>query len=648
MNIIIRNTSIRWRCLLGTQLIWLSLQAHAAVSIPAVNLKSNSTAANNTHKQMAHTHFSQTEIAKSPVANLSEFLRQQQSVVRLTNSSGDASQTAFSIRGFGDNAAANSLILIDGFPLLNPSLLAPNFNSIPLTDIQRIDIYQGSQGSLWGDQAVGGVVNIVTKHPKEFSFNFITGIGSYSNNYYNVLIGAKAPNGLFFKTFGAFGQTHNYRAHNHQDGDNIAAQIGWDYTRGTISLNLQTYTDTTYFPGGLSEEQFHKNPRQATEFNNFSHYTTNLYQLFNRQQLSEKWLLETRVDHHETNGNGFVYLNYHRNDALTNIHPRLIGAFGSNKIIAGYLGQATRYELQNIKVHSRTHANENDIYAQAVIPLREKVDLTLGVRGAEQSNQVEQIVGQVAHTQNSVFVSEQGLAFKPLDQLSLFVRRDGNFSFPKANEQTWIPDNVSSLRVQTGVSYEAGVEWVVPQGTLQLSLYRLDLNNEIAFNPAQTDVQPFGAFNNLDPTRRTGISIIEKTFLTPKLTISKQINYVNARFVSGAYAGHLIPAVPAVNGNLAVNYAWTERWQTQYILLYTGSRYASEDLENIGKRISSYWTNDFAVQYLLKSVIVSVEMRNIFNRQYPTYAYYDAYTKDNIYYPGAGRNYLLTLKVNLD
>ena len=83
----------------------------------------------------------------------------------------DSSQTALSIRGFGDNAAANSLILVDGFPLANVSLLTPNFNSIALSDIERIDIIQGSQGSLWGNQAVGGVLNIVTRHPEKWLAN---------------------------------------------------------------------------------------------------------------------------------------------------------------------------------------------------------------------------------------------------------------------------------------------------------------------------------------------------------------------------------------------------------------------------------------------------------------------------------------------
>jgi outer membrane receptor for ferrienterochelin and colicin len=158
--------------------------------IPDVKLKSIS---KHTSKiRLSSTSYTKSEITKSPVINLSEFLNQEQSVVRLANNSGDTSQTALSLRGFGDNAAANSLILVDGFPLINSSLLAPNFNSIPLSDIERIEISQGSEGSLWGNQAVGGVVNIITKHPKKFNFNSIISTGSYNSHYDNIFIANKS------------------------------------------------------------------------------------------------------------------------------------------------------------------------------------------------------------------------------------------------------------------------------------------------------------------------------------------------------------------------------------------------------------------------------------------------------------------------
>lgn len=618
------------------------------VVIPEVNLKPAKIVATKIKVQVQTTHINQEQIANSPVVNLSELFTQEQSIVRLTNNSGDSSQTALSLRGFGDNAVANSLILVDGFPFTNPSLLAPNFNSIALTDITRIDIFQGSEGTLWGNQAVGGVINIITKHPRKLYASTIVGVGSYNKIFYNLSAGDKFDNGVFIKANGFSSQTNNYRDHNRQNDNNIAAQGGLDYARGTVSINLQSYNDTTHFPGGLSEEQFYDNPRQATNFNNYSHYHTQQLQLLNKQELATNWLLETRLSQQVTDGNGFVYLNFNRNDSQTFFSPRVTGLLYNNKITVGYDGQLSHYKMLNAKVQPRSSAKQNDIYLQVITPVTSTVDITLGGRGAWQNNSIEKIIGQRVNSLNRVFVSEQGIAYHPSHEWSFFLRRDGNFSFPKANEEVWVPTNQTALNVQTGVSYEAGTEWRTEKQKSQLSIYRLELNHEIAFNPAQTITQPFGSFNNLDKTLRHGVTVTESYYVTKKFTLDGQLNYVNARFASGPLSGKLIPAIPAVNGNIGLNYAWTPQWQTKYSALYTGSRYASDDVTNSGTKLSSYWLNNIAIQYITKPANISFEVVNLFNQNYATYAFYTPASGTNTYYPGAGRNYLLTLKVNLD
>ena len=224
--------------------------AHASnksIAIPEVNLKPNKNIIENKTSKAQTTHLTREEIANSPVTSFTELLKQEQSIVRITNNSGDSTQTSLSLRGFGDNAVANSLILVDGFPMTNPSLLVPNFNSIALADIERVDITQGSAGTLYGDQAVGGVINIITRHPNKFSANVTASVGSYNKYYGGLLAGDKFANGIFIKAFGFKTKTNNYRAHNQLYNDNIAAQAGVDYAKGLISLNLQIYVDDVEF-----------------------------------------------------------------------------------------------------------------------------------------------------------------------------------------------------------------------------------------------------------------------------------------------------------------------------------------------------------------------------------------------------------------
>ncbi|HEX4044858.1 MAG TPA: TonB-dependent receptor plug domain-containing protein, partial [Gammaproteobacteria bacterium] len=266
----------------------------------------SSTVLSKPEQRVQTTQITREDITNSPVLNLSSLLAQEQSIVRLTNNSGDSSQTALSIRGFGNNAAANTLILVDGFPLTNPSILAPNFNSIALSDIERIDIIEGSQGTLWGDQAVGGVVNIVTRHPEKFLADVNLGVGSFNQYFYSALVGTKFKNGFFFKGFGFSNRTDNYRQHNRHAEETGFFQTGWDYARGTLNVSAQSYENTIQLPSGLTQAQFAADPQQSTDLLSHTHYKTVVYQFFNQHALNAHWLLETRLSNRTINGDGEI------------------------------------------------------------------------------------------------------------------------------------------------------------------------------------------------------------------------------------------------------------------------------------------------------------------------------------------------------
>ncbi|MHB1221475.1 MAG: TonB-dependent receptor domain-containing protein [Gammaproteobacteria bacterium] len=599
-------------------------------------------------RRLQATHFSHAEISASPVVNLTELLKQEQSIVRLTNNSGDATQTALSIRGFGDNAATNSLILVDGFPLTNPSLLAPNINSIMLSDVERIDILQGSEGVLWGDQAVGGVVNIITRHPEKLFASAIVNVGSYLQQGYRLLVGDRFEHGVFMKVFGVLSQTDHYRKHNQQSGDNLSLEAGIDYARGFISLEAQGYHDDINFPGGLTEQQYHDHPRQATNATNFLNYHTQRFQLLNKHELTADWLLETRLYTQETKGNGYVFAPLHRLDRQSGFSPRLKGVLYQQHLILGYDIQTSDYHLVHRQINSNGDAIQQNLYLLDNFYLRKTLDFTLGARGASQTNHFQTAKSGQTNVLEKVFVTEQGVAFHPATDWSIFLRRAGNFSFPKINEQTLLPGNVSYLKVQQGVSYETGFTHLSDKDKSQINIYQLNLNNELAFDPAQTSIQPFGSFNNLDKTIRRGISFAESYHITSALTLDGQLNYVDARFAAGSFSGKRIPAVPALNANAGVAYQMNDHWHAKYTALYTGDRYASQDMSNVGKQVSGYWLHDVALQYFFKSASISFEALNIFNQRYPAYTSYSAFDKENTYYTNPGRNYQLTFKVDLD
>ena len=85
------------------------------------------------------------EIRESGADNIVEVLRNQGGV-QISDLFGDGSRATISMRGFGGNAQANTLILVDGRRLNNPDLGNPDLNSVSLKDVERIEIMRGSAG----------------------------------------------------------------------------------------------------------------------------------------------------------------------------------------------------------------------------------------------------------------------------------------------------------------------------------------------------------------------------------------------------------------------------------------------------------------------------------------------------------------------
>lgn len=614
--------------------------------IPAVKVKPTAWATPKEGARLSTTHVLRNKIETSPVIVLTELLRQEQSVVRVVYQSADVGQTALSIRGFGDNAAANSLILVDGFPLTNPSLLAPNINAIALADIEQIDIQQGSAGTLWGDQAVGGVVNIITKRPKKYVAHLDASGGSYQKKFVGALIGDRFYGRYALQGYAFAYETNNYRHHQQQHGAAWATQGSATYGRGSLSAGLQAYDDTRHLPGGLTEAQYAHTPQQATNFVSFVHFRGQMLQVAHLHELNDKWTWEARGSYHLVRGDGIVYQHFDRRDILGRISPRLVGSvYGGSKLVLGYDGQMGRYGFDSPRIYAKATAQQHGLFAQATVPVSQW-SFTLGGRSTWQYNDFVSTGRRPSTPLERASVAEVGARYRFQDQMSFFVRRDGNFSFPKGNEETSLSLDVDHLHVQTGASYEAGAEWHVPRHYGQVMLFYMPIKNEIAYDPTQSPIQPFGAFKNYPGTVRQGFALTDDYRLNAAISLNGQLNYVRARFSRGQFAGNDVPAVPAWTANFALDHRFAAHWGAHYTALYTGSRYASEDVMNVGKKLPAYWIGNLALRYFVRPVTVSAEVLNVFNQRFPLYVLYDSSRNQMTYYPGAGRNFLLSLKAN--
>jgi outer membrane receptor protein involved in Fe transport len=95
-----------------------------------------------------------------------------------------------SIRGFGTSTNGLTLVLLDGIPVNDPYFRTVNWAQIPKSSIERIEIIRGGGAtSLWGNMAMGGVINIVTRAPVAGEKRLEVGYGSFNTKTLDASVG---------------------------------------------------------------------------------------------------------------------------------------------------------------------------------------------------------------------------------------------------------------------------------------------------------------------------------------------------------------------------------------------------------------------------------------------------------------------------
>lgn len=117
--------------------------------------------------------FDQAAIESFSGASVTEILRQAVGV----DARSSGANSTLAIRGQIPNAGSAVLILIDGLPRTGKFGLV-NLNNFPVEDVERIEVIRGPMSSLYGANASGGVINVITKRAGEgdlLSLNFLAG-----------------------------------------------------------------------------------------------------------------------------------------------------------------------------------------------------------------------------------------------------------------------------------------------------------------------------------------------------------------------------------------------------------------------------------------------------------------------------------------
>ncbi len=646
------------------------------------------------------TVLSAADIQKSAARTLPEILAEQVGLTMKDLFGNNAAFTSVDMRGFGVTGGQNTLILVDGRRVSDPDLSGVYWSAIPLSSIERIEILRGTGAVLYGDGATAGVINIVMRSPLEQGRRAEL-MGRVAN--YRTLEG-QIYGSVVSPTLGANTTLHmdnsdGYRENNRNEQQNAALNLRWGPGDTWIDLRLGIDRQNLRLPGARAVQASNSTDELASDRRGAQTPLDSSSRDSERAGVT----VETKIGKAELNigvdwrgkemqayfdfGGGFS--NY-RDDALDviSLTPRLrlpVTLAGmQHRFTLGDDWHAWSYDshrsdhAENIATPINIVRVDQDMqgwYLQDAIELSAKSLLTLGWRQDRVKYDATDVFDASApgagfgseapaasQTQHQ-HAWEVGLRHSTSASTALFGRAQRSFRFVNADE-IYEPNETFSntfqiLRPQTAQSYELGAEWRAEGRAVRVTLFQMDIDDEIHLDAFTT-----GTGNtNLPPSRRKGVEVETMLQATTKLGLLAGYAFTDAKFLDGVLpggpfvigtdiniAGKKVPLVPEHKLNLGM--VWDVMDGTRLSASFTSlsKQYMDNDEPNtLGIQIPAYSLLDVKVAREFGWGRLAASVNNLLDEQYYTYGVRSQFTADRYaVYPLPGRGFNLMAVVRID
>lgn len=563
---------------------------------------------------------------------------------------GSGKNVTVDIRGFGETGPLNTLVLVDGRRVNEIDLSGVDWTQIPMDQIERIEILRGSGSVLYGDNATGGVINIITKKPqKPLSAKGEITRGSYL--YHKESGGVSGIWGPFSAmVYGDYSSTEGYRENGFMRYKDIGGKILFDINKVVeLSLNGNLHRDDYGMPGALPQSVYREDRRTTLYPNDKAETEDGFITLGTKVKLGEMGRIEGDLSwrHREVTSifRSFFYEDK-KNLTTWGFTPKYIleTPIGehSNKLTLGF-----DYYHSDSKVDSESTFSGTDrigvkkrsmgIYLYDEFTLFENLLLSLGGRWEWAIYDVSQASsGLDDQKRESEPVWHIGLNYLFGKSSSAFLNVKRSFRFPVTDEfiQYFPTFQVNSaIKPQTGYHYETGIrhsfnDWM--EGNL--TLFWMDLRNELFYNPMTYSNE------NYPKTRRQGIEMGIKLKPFPWLNFYGNYCYLRPVLREGSFSGNDIPGVSRHKGSIGTTVDLSHGFLFNARTTIVGSQRFISDWGNRVERLDGYYSIDANLSYSWKGLKVFIGVNNLTNRKYAEYGV--LYGGFPYYYPSPERNFI--------
>jgi vitamin B12 transporter len=595
----------------------------ASTDLDSVVVTATRTAQTQDQTLTALTVIDRADIERLQPGSLADLLRGTPGV-QLTNNGGPGKTTSVFMRG---TESDHLLVLVDGVKLGSATSSTAALQDIPVDQIERIEIVRGPFSSLYGSEALGGVIQIFTRHPQgAFVPSFSIGVGSYDALNGSVGIGGSSGNGWY-----SLEASHNQ-------------------TKGINSCRGRPFPDG----GGCFTDEPDKDG-----------YRNNALSLKGGYRISDEWDVDAnafRSEGHDlydgTSSNSAdsasqviggrvrykpakdvtLTLNLGRSEDLSTDFENSVYAdtfnthrdLGSLQADLGSIGDggaglySVGFDWQRDRVVSNTDYLHDYRLNHAVFGQWQQSFGAQSIQASIRRDENSQFGGKTTgsllwgydFTKTVRLTASFGTAFKAPSFNDLYFPDYGNPDLKPENSRNW----------------EIGLRGTPGWGGWSLNAFQNKIDNLIVFDPNLFGpLFPFGGAANIDRSRIRGVEASANTTVA-NWTLAGTATWLDPRDESvGETNGNLLPRRSKQTARIDADRSFGA-FSIGGSVFVSGKRY--DDIDNT-TRLGGYSLTDLRLAYAFdKAWKIELSAKNIFDKRYET-----AYL-----YNQPGRNYMLTVR----
>lgn len=649
--------------------------ASGAPRLPPVSVSAPRDAAPPTSTTHHVTTITARDIEQSASTSLAEVLATEANLV-LQSFYGNDKYTAIDIRGMGDTATSNVLVLVDGVKLNENDLSAADLSTVGLSQIERIEVLRGGGSVLYGPGAVGGVIHITTRRPQPGPMKITSQVrtGSYGAR------GAQASiEGGTGQVAGRLQLDHaesdGFRRNSELHGHKVSGEarwlpqneFGWRELYARASLSKDRYGFPGPLPLSVLDGSTDDRRQTRTPNDNGSSQDQRLIlgTLFDWNQAGRLELRFTDRDRRNPYLMGFEPIagfpvDQQIDNASNRIHSTsrqweatyqvetLLGGLPQNLTVGSTWGRgeylSTRSGLTQPQERMSGRARTRSGFLDVVLMPAPGLRLHAGYR--EDRLKVRQAEDQLKPEQDYLFdpVTEE---FTPIGEPTYYYESQAQRARDWRNQgaelgaswrltPAWEPfvgisrhvrqpnlDELAlstiDLKPQRGSTTELGMRYEPSrQFKASITAFVMEIDDEIYFGRDERTGDLAVNRNYPWHTRRDGFELEGRWLPHPDLTLRAQWAHVRPRFPE---LDTDVPLVPRDSVNASVQWRFQPHWQWTLNARHVGKRHDGNDWQNRLASLGAYKVVDTALRWERAGWSASVGVNNLFGEVYTTKAY---------------------------